>query len=241
MCYNGATKIKEDFLTMIGLAYAMSGEIQSILDHTGAKLLETVCGAPIYEIEPGILAYAGGVGKVNAAMSAQLFIDRCHPDWIINAGVAGSFLDLPIGTLVLADRFVQHDVDTTAVGDPIGPVSTVNQVEFPTSEPEKAAAVLKELGVEFRTGKVATGEVFMTKGSRADWVAETFAPTLCEMEGGAIAQVCLRNGVRFTALKSVSDRLCQENNAEEFFNYGEAMAKLNGIVLPFARGLAQLS
>ena len=222
---------------MIGLAYALKGEIRSMLHSADAKPLETAAGTAVYEIEPGILAYLGGVGKVNAAMSAQLFIDRFHPDWIINAGVAGSFLDLPIGTLVLADRFVQHDVDTTAVGDPIGLVSTVNQVEFPTSEPEKAAAVLKELGVEFRTGKVATGEVFMTKGSRADWVAETFAPTLCEMEGGAIAQVCLRNGVRFTALKSVSDRLCQENNAEEFFNYGEAMAKLTGIVLPFARAL----
>ena len=57
------------------------------------------------------------------------------------------------------------------------------------------------------------------------------------MEGGAIAQVCLRNGVKFTALKSVSDRLRHENNAEEFFNFGEAMAKLNTIVLPVARKL----
>lgn len=224
---------------MIGLAYAMSGEIQSILDSTGAKLLETVCGVPVYEIEPGIAAYAGGVGKVNAAMGAQLFIDRYHPDWIVNAGVAGSFLDLPIGTIVLADSFVQHDVDTTPMGDPIGLVSTVNRIDFPTSEVEKAAAILKKLGVPFRTGKVATGEVFMTKGARADWVAKTFSPTLCEMEGGAIAQVCLRNEVKFTALKSVSDRLCQENNAEEFFNYGEAMAALNGIVLPFVRDLAR--
>ena len=226
---------------MIGLAYAMSGEIQSILDSAGAKLLETVCGVSIYEIEPGLAAYTGGVGKVNAAMSAQLFIDRYHPDWIVNAGVAGSFLDLPIGTIVLADCFVQHDVDTTPMGDPIGLVSTVNRIDFPTSEPEQAAAILTGLGVEFRTGKVATGEVFMTKGARADWVAETFSPTLCEMEGGAIAQVCLRNEVKFTALKSVSDRLCQANNAEEFFNYGEAMAKLNGVVLPFARKLSQIS
>ena len=79
----------------------------------------------------------------------------------------------------------------------------------------------------------------MTKGERADWVAKTFSPTLCEMEGGAIAQVCLRNGVKFTALKSVSDRLCQTNNAEEYFNYGEAMAKLNAVVLPFVRALAE--
>ena len=224
---------------MIGLAYALKGEIRSMLRSADAKPLETVAGAAVYEIEPGILAYLGGVGKVNAAMSAQLFIDRFHPDWIINAGVAGSFLDLPIGTIVLAKDFVQHDVDTTAMGDPIGMVSTVDRVDFPTTEPERLSALLTALGTEHQVGRVATGEVFMTKGSRADWVAETFSPTLCEMEGGAIAQVCLRNGVKFTALKSVSDRLCQENNAEEYFNYGEAMAKLNGVVLPFARALAK--
>ena len=221
----------------IGLAYAMGGEIESILNTTDAKLLETVCGVSVYEIEPGLLAYLGGVGKVNAAMGAQLFIDRYHPDWLVNAGVAGSFLDLSIGTIVLADCFVQHDVDTTPMGDPIGLVSTVNRVDFPTSETERLSGILTAQGVEHRVGKVATGEVFMTKGDRADWVARTFAPALCEMEGGAIAQVCLRNEVKFTALKSVSDRLCQENNAEEFFNYAEAMEKLNGIVLPFARAL----
>lgn len=222
---------------MIGLAYALKGEIRSMLRSADAKPLETVAGVSVYEIEPGILAYLGGVGKVNAAMSAQLFIDRFHPDWIINAGVAGSFLDLPIGTIVLAKDFVQHDVDTTAMGDPIGMVSTVDRVDFPTTEPERLSALLTALGTEHQVGRVATGEVFMTKGSRADWVAKTFSPTLCEMEGGAIAQVCMRNGVKFTALKSVSDRLCQENNAEEFFNYAEAMEKLNGIVLPFARAL----
>lgn len=222
---------------MIGLAYALKGEIRSMLRSADAKPLETASGAAIYEIEPGILAYLGGVGKVNAAMSTQLFIDRYHPDWIVNAGCAGSFLDLPIGTIVLAKDFVQHDVDTTAMGDPIGLVSTVDRVEFPTDEPERLSGILAAQGVEHQVGRVATGEVFMTKGDRADWVAKTFAPALCEMEGGAIAQVCLRNGVKFTALKTVSDRLCQENNANEYFHYGEAMAKLNGVVAPFARAL----
>lgn len=221
----------------IGLSYALEGEIESILKTTQAKRLETVCGVDIYEIEPDILAYTGGVGKVNAAMGAQLFIDRYHPDWIINAGVAGSFLDLHIGTIVLAEDFVQHDVDTTAAGDPIGMVSTVDRVEFPTDEAERLSAILTAQGVKHLVGRVATGEVFMTKGERADRVARTFSPVLCEMEGGAVAQVCLRNGVKFSALKSVSDRLCQENNAEEYFNYAEAMAGLNAVVLPFARAL----
>lgn len=225
----------------IGLAYALEGEIESILRTTDAKLLETVSGVAIYEITPDVLAYVGGVGKVNAAMSAQLFIDRYHPDWIVNAGVAGCFRDLPIGAVVLADSFIQHDVDTTAAGDPIGFVSTVDRVEFPTSDVEAMSSLLAGLGVDHLTGRVATGDVFMSGGSRADWVAGTFSPVLCEMEGGAVAQVCLRSGVKFTALKSVSDRLCQENNAEEYFNYPQAMEKLNRIVLPFAKALADMT
>jgi len=223
----------------IGLSYAMNGEIESILETTGAKLLETVCGVPFYEIDENIIAYAGGIGKVNAAMSAQLFIDRYHPDWIINAGVAGSFRDLPIGTVVLAEKFLQHDVDTSAIGDPVGLVSTVNQLHFPTDDMELVSQLLKKQGIAFVTGAVATGDAFMVKGERSNWVANTFDPTLCEMEGGAVAQVCLRNDVKFTALKSVSDRLCMDNSTEEYFNFAEAMTKLNTIVLPFARALRE--
>ena len=46
-------------------------------------------------------------------------------------------------------------------------------MDFPTAEPERLSALLTAQGVEHQVGRVATGEVFMTKGSRADWVAET--------------------------------------------------------------------
>ena len=66
---------------------------------------------------------------------------------------------------------------------------------------------------------------------------DTFSPLLVEMEGGAIAQVCLRNGVRFAALKSVSDHLFSENQAEEYFDFGRALEQLGSVVLPFAQAL----
>ena len=220
----------------IGLAYAMTGEIESILSAAGARLLETPCGVPFYELEPDIIAYAGGVGKVNAAMSAQLMIDRYRPGWIVNAGVAGSFLDVPIGTILVADAFLQHDVDTSPIGDPVGLVSTVNTLRFPAvSGP--VCRCLDALGVPYITGAVATGDAFMVKGERADWIARTFQPALCEMEGGAIAQVCLRNGVRFVSVKSVSDHLFSENQAEEYFDFGQALESLGRAVLPLAQAL----
>ena len=181
----------------IALQFAMPSELHALPGARELAPLETVSGVPIFEIAPDILACAGGVSKVNAAMAAELLCLRYGVDLILNAGVAGCFTDLPTGTLVVASEFVQHDVDTTAVGDPIGLVSTVNQVAFPTWQPERCAELLASLGYPAVTGRVSTGDWFAVKGQRAEWIRGTFSPLLTEMEGGAIAQVCLRNGVRF--------------------------------------------
>ena len=60
---------------------------------------------------------------------------------------------------------------------------------------------------------------------------------LTEMEGGAIAQVCLRNNVPFVAVKSVSDHLFREGQTEEFFDFAHAMEDLGAVVLPLAQAL----
>lgn len=170
-------------------------------------------------------------------MAAELLCLRYGVDLILNAGVAGCFTDLPTGTLVVASEFVQHDVDTTAVGDPIGLVSTVNQVAFPTWQPECCAELLASLGHPAVTGRVSTGDWFAVKGQRAEWIRDTFSPLLTEMEGGAIAQVCLRNGVRFVSVKSVSDHLFSDSQADEYFDFGQALEALGRAVLPLAKAL----
>ena len=221
----------------IALQFAMPSELHALPGARELAPLETVSGVPIFEIAPDILACAGGVSKVNAAMAAELLCLRYGVDLILNAGVAGCFTDLPTGTLVVASEFVQHDVDTTAVGDPIGLVSMVNQVAFPTWQPERCAELLASLGYPAVTGRVSTGDWFAVKGQRAEWIRGTFSPLLTEMEGGAIAQVCLRNGVRFVSVKSVSDHLFSDSQAEEYFDFGQALEALGRAVLPLAKAL----
>ena len=223
----------------VALQFAMPAELHALPGMKDREPTAVISGIPIYELAPGLLAACGGVGKVNAAMCAQILCRHYRADLILNSGVAGCLTDLPIGTLVLAEDFVQHDVDTTAVGDPIGLVSTVNTVAFPTWEPQRCRELLAELGQSVEAGRVASGDWFAVKGDRAAWVRDTFRPTLVEMEGGAIAQVCLRNGVRFAALKSVSDHLFSPRQAEEYFNFGEALETLGRVVLPFAQRLCQ--
>ena len=134
---------------LTGLLYAMKGEIESLLPE-GAEPEKTVAGVPFYRIRENVVACCGGVGKVNAAMATQLFIDLYAPGRIVNVGVAGCFENVPIGTLVLADRFMQHDVDTSGIGDPVGLVSTVNRMDFPTAELEKAKDAMDKMCIRDR-------------------------------------------------------------------------------------------
>ena len=223
----------------IGLQFAMVSELHALPGAKNLTPFETVSGIPFFQIAPDIIACAGGISKVNAAMAAEIFCLRYGVDMIINSGVAGCATDLPTNSLVIASEFVQHDVDTTAIGDPIGLVSTVNQVSFPTWAPEHCVEVLKELGFTAVTGRVATGDWFATKTPRAEWIRDTFSPLLVEMEGCAIAQVCLRNDVKFVAVKSVSDHLFRENQIDEFFDFGKALEALGKVTLPLALKLQQ--
>ena len=223
----------------VALQFAMPSELHALPGLKDRQPSAVISGIPIYELAPDLLAACGGVGKVNAAMCAQILCRHYRADLILNSGVAGCLTGLPIGALVLAEDFIQHDVDTTAVGDPIGLVSTVNTVTFPTWDSQRCREILAELGHPAESGRVASGDWFAVKGDRAAWIRDTFHPVLTEMEGGAIAQVCLRNGTRFVALKSVSDHLFSERQAEEYFDFGEALEALGRVVLPFAQRLAE--
>ena len=219
----------------IGLQFAMPAEFQALPGAKELEAFETVSGVPFYEAAPGIIACAGGVSKVNAAMAAEILCLKYGVDMIVNTGVAGCLTELPTGSLVVAEDFVQHDVDTSPLGDPVGLVSTVNRVIFPTSELEKARAAMDKVGLPYRTGLVATGDIFVNHCDRAPWIHDTFHPLRCEMVGGAVAQVCWRNEVPFMSLKSVSD--CVMEDHDFFFNFPTAMKDLNRVVMAFVDAL----
>lgn len=220
---------------MTVLMYAMPKEIKSLVGER--KPDEVTCGVSFYTLGEDLVACCGGVGKVNAAMATQVAIDRHFPDLIINVGLAGSFEEVPIGTLVLCESFIQHDVDTTGCGDPIGMVSTVNMVEFPTSGLPTAKRAMDATGYPYRVGKCATGDWFGVMGERAEFIKDTFHPMLCEMEGGAIAQVCYRNRVPFIAIKSVSDCLTASQNY--YFDYPKALENLNDVAIAFIHAMEE--
>ena len=154
-----------------------------------------------------------GIGKVFAAMCAQTMILRYSPAVIVNSGVAGTLSpNLSIGQIALAEQMVQHDMDTSPIGDPVGLISGINIIYIPAAPAVTAAlaAAVESVGVPYKRGTVASGDQFICHTAdkdriRADVETEDKPVLACEMEGAAIGQVCYVNGTPYGILRAISD------------------------------------
>lgn len=145
-------------------------------------------------------------GKVNAALCAEAMILKFHPDIIINSGVAGSLTEkLGVLGIAIGSDCVQHDFDLSPLGSPVGMVDGVNTIYFKSDE--KAVRIFEEICKDDNTltGTIATGDVFVCKDEMKENLVNTFGAIACEMEGGAIAHVCMVNNVKFALLRTISD------------------------------------
>ena len=70
-----------------------------------------------------------GIGKVNAARTTQMLIDFFDIEYIINVGTADSLNNkLEIGDILIGEKLVQHDFDTTAFGDEKGYITGTGKI-----------------------------------------------------------------------------------------------------------------
>ena len=198
---------------MIGLIGAMAVEVEALMeqltDRSEQRIgMDLFVSGKLYGVE-AVLAVCGP-GKVNAALCAQSMILHYHPEWILNLGVAGAGdMDVNIGDMVVAVSAVQHDVDTSPIGDPVGMVSKINLIEIPCD-----AALREKLvhaasyvdGMRVHEGIIATGDQFIHDGQIRSRIHELFHAKAVEMEGGAVAQACYMHGVPCGVLRSISDR-----------------------------------
>lgn len=149
-----------------------------------------------------------GVGKVHAALCAAVMIREMGVDAVLNVGVAGALDErLRIGDVVVADSAVQHDVDTSPLGDPPGMVSGPDMVHFPCDGAfrtllDKAGAAA---GLTVWHGAVATGDQFIAAEERKDFLRRHYDAAACDMEGSAIAQTCYEMGVPYAVCRAISD------------------------------------
>lgn len=208
---------------MLGIIGAMHIEVEKVKSLMENKTAETVSGieyvnGTLHGKE--IVIAACGIGKVAAAMCTQTMILKYSPECIINTGVGGS-LDarLSIGDIAIGESLVQHDMDTSPLGDPVGLISGLNIVNIPADERvvsvlEKAAEKLD--GVKTVRGIIASGDQFVASAEKKKYIVDTFNASVCEMEGAAIAQVCFTNAVAFCVVRAVSD--CADGSSHMAYN-----------------------
>ena len=199
---------------MIGFICALSIEVEGIVNMMENDEEQTVAKITYHKgkiCEKEIVCCECGIGKVNAAMSTQIMIDLYHPDVIINSGIAGSLSgDIRIGDIVVADDCVQHDMDGTEMGDPLGQVQFNDELRtfFPADQAtaDRLFDACRTIeGITVFRGRIASGDVFVSAHERRQRIADQFSALACEMEGAATGTVCYRNGVPFAILRSISD------------------------------------
>jgi adenosylhomocysteine nucleosidase len=202
---------------VIGIIGAMELEVQEIRSEMKNIHTTSILGIDYdqgtIENVPCVLARCG-VGKVAAAACAQTMLLKYHPQLVINVGVAGGIGEgIQIGDLVIAQKLVQHDMDTTAAGDPPGFLSGPNLIYLETAEKvlETAVSVSSQFYPSpVHCGIIATGDQFVADGELRKKICRQFDAVACEMEGGAIAQICWNGKTDFLVLRAISDSADQK-------------------------------
>lgn len=195
----------------IGVIGALDEEVSSLINKLSEKQSVTVGGIELNIGNLGgrrIAVARSGVGKVFAAMCAQAMIVTTSPSLIVNTGVGGALRgDFKTTDTAIATRLLQHDMDTSAIGDPLGLVSGINKVYFDTDE--RAVGILlrgaDSLGIKASEATVASGDKFIASKEDKERIIEAFSADVCEMEGAAIAQVAYVNKTPFAVIRAISD------------------------------------
>ncbi len=158
-----------------------------------------------------LVVVRSGIGKVNAAICTQILVCEFGADMIINTGIAGS-LDsaIDIGDIVLSTDALQHDVDAAAFGYPPGQIPRMDTLSFAADEglvnlaEECCRRVCKDINVF--TGRVVSGDQFISDKSVKDNIIKNFGGLCTEMEGAAIAQAAYLNSIPFLIIRAISDK-----------------------------------
>lgn len=148
-----------------------------------------------------------GVGKVNAACGTQYAIDKMKADAIINLGVAGGLNGgVALGEVYAASHAVQYDFDLTQLnGTPLGTLDECKTNYLPLT-----------VAANFPVRKLATGDRF--NDSKQDYITLTkvLGADIRDMEGAAVAQVCMHTGVKCFIFKIISDIAGSGSTTEQY-------------------------
>lgn len=214
----------------IGIIGAMDIEIEELKKDMKLERKETIAGMEFCIgtlNNTKVVLAKSGIGKVYAAACTQAMILKFAPHYIINIGVCATLTDkLKTSDIILGEKVLQYDMDTSAVGDPIGLISGINKIYFDCDSEinKKLEAILKGKNVNFAKGVVATGDKFINDSELVKKLNRDFNAEAGDMESGSIGHICYINNVPFTILRSISDS-GDDNSDTDYENALEVAVK----------------
>jgi len=222
---------------MLGIIGAMEVEVKELREMMENPQAQTVAGMTFYQGTikgKEVVVVRSGIGKVNAGICSQILVDRYNVEGIINTGIAGSLKnEINIGDIVLATVAVQHDVDATGFGYPLGEIPQMGIKEFPADE--KLRALAEECSkkanpdIQVFCGRVASGDQFISSKEKKNWISANFDAYCTEMEGAAIAQAAYLNNIPYLVVRAISDKA--DDSANMDYSEFEAKAVENSVRL----------
>ncbi|MDY5986319.1 MAG: 5'-methylthioadenosine/adenosylhomocysteine nucleosidase [Lachnoclostridium sp.] len=205
---------------MIGIIGAMEEEVAALkeaMEIQEVKVMASMTFCRGRLCEKDVVVVRSGIGKVNAALCAQILIDMFGVEALINTGIAGS-LDarIDIGDMVISTDALHHDMDATLFGDPVGQVPRMDTLSFPADE--RLIALAKEANEEANpdihtfVGRVVSGDQFISSTEAKNKIIANFHPLCTEMEGAGIAHAAYLNKVSYVIVRAISDKA--DNSAD---------------------------
>lgn len=197
----------------LGIIGAMAQEVETLLQAMEDKNKTERAGSVFFEGRLSgldVVVVQCGIGKVNAAICAQILCDCFGVTHILNTGIAGSLCaELDIGDLVISQDAMYHDFDCVHFGYPMGKVPGMDVVAFPADRELMALAMVAAEQVHpghSRVGRVASGDMFVADKAVKERIIQITGASCTEMEGAAIAQTAYRNRIPFVILRAISDK-----------------------------------
>ncbi len=186
------------------------------------------------------------IGKVAAAMTATMLIERFGVTHIVFTGVAGAGdANIRVGDIVIAESLVQYDMDASPLFPPHQvPLTGISHfqadlqlsaqlsdaahqfigsdLETKLDQADRKAFKLDQVRVH--RGLVGSGDRFVSSKSHLAQIADSLPGLLAvEMEGAAVAQVCAEMGIPFAVLRTISDN-ANEEAATDFMRFVSQVA-----------------
>jgi 5''-methylthioadenosine/S-adenosylhomocysteine nucleosidase len=206
--------IRKGMNAMIGIIGAMIEEVEGLKALMQDYRVERHASRDFYigslEGKEAVVVQCG-IGKVNAAVAAEVLAEVYKCKYIINTGIAGSLnKDIDIGDIVLSTDSVQHDMDVTGLGYERGIIPDQDTSYYKASDElrhiAKAACEKVNPDIKVFEGRVVSGDQFISGKEVKDDIVKTFNGMCTEMEGAAIAQVAWLNNVPYLVIRAISDK-----------------------------------